>query len=540
MAGVDTGKKKPRKYATGALGFQLYEPEIGSGAFAKVLKAGVCKITWNDFVDTAKKLQVSEDVMKKLEAKVDKEDPMELLEFSLHSLNEALYGGGEGKPEPTKEEEARRKDVIDSVIESIKQARTETKECVAVKILESDHANWEDIRKELGIMRSMNHGNVVRVYSAFVNSFGADNQQELWIVMPLLAVGSCSSVLREFYKKGIKDPKILATILYKVLQALAYFHKDGQIHRDVKAGNILLSEDGEVQLADFGVSANTIEHGSQVGLRKTFVGTPCWMAPEVMEQRNGHNTKADIWSFGITAMELAYGYAPYAHEKAMKVLVLTLKNAPPTCEVYSDYDNPKFPRSFHKLIARCLNKSPSERPDAKKLMSHGFFKHKADNAYLKKHLIDDVMAKRKATVTSKPVQPEGGGLMKKTQSAPLPIDSFCFPEGTDDLKNFRKQRDTIKKEVDATKESQTYTIGDTQGLQTPESKKESADGVQTTADGVQTTGNGVRAVGRFRITSGSPNTESPTSKPEPEASPETVEGTKEPKKVGRFTVIKDG
>uniref|UniRef100_A0A7S3YUC4 Protein kinase domain-containing protein n=1 Tax=Lotharella globosa TaxID=91324 RepID=A0A7S3YUC4_9EUKA len=525
MAGADLGRKKPTRYATGALGFQLYEPEIGSGAFARVLKAGVCTITWDAFVDTAKKHLVSEDVIKKIEAKVDKNNPMELLEFSLHSLNQALYGGGEGGPEPSKEEEARRKEVVDSVIASIKHARTETKECVAVKILESDHANWDDIRKELGIMRSMSHENVVRVYSAFVNSFGPDNQQELWIVMPLLAVGSCSSVLREFHQNGIKDPRILATILYKVLQALAYFHKDGQIHRDVKAGNILLSEQGEVQLADFGVSANTIEHGSQVGLRKTFVGTPCWMAPEVMEQRSGHNTKADIWSFGITAMELAYGYAPYAHEKAMKVLVLTLKNPPPTCEVYKDYDNPKFPRSFHKLIARCLNKSPTERPDAKKLMSHGFFKYKEDSKYLKKHLIDDVMAKRRATIAEKPFKPEESRLMtNKTQSAAFHLDSFCFPEGTDDLKNFRTERDNIKKQVDAEK-AQGNTAQTTPT--TDEGKENPVDG------------NGVRTKGRFKITPADPSTESPTSKPEPESSPAAAEGTNEPKKVGRFTVIKD-
>ncbi|KAL4352679.1 hypothetical protein GQ457_06G038210 [Hibiscus cannabinus] len=238
---------------------------------------------------------------------------------------------------------------------------------VAVKCLDLDrcNSNLDDIRREAQTMSLIDHPNVIRAYCSFVVD------SNLWVVMPFMSEGSCLHLMKIAYPDGFEEPAI-GSILKETLKALDYLHRQGHIHRDVKAGNILLDNNGTVKLADFGVSACMFDSGDRQRSRNTFVGTPCWMAPEVLQPGSGYNSKADIWSFGITALELAHGHAPFSKYPPMKVLLMTIQNAPPGL----DYDrDKKFSKSFKEMVAMCLVKDQTKRPTAEKLLKHSFFKH---------------------------------------------------------------------------------------------------------------------------------------------------------------------
>lgn len=258
-----------------------------------------------------------------------------------------------------------------------------TKKTVAIKVIDLDmfeRNQIDGLRKEIQIMSLCKHPNLLTVYGSFVCD------SKLYIVTPLLSAGSCLNIMKYAYPDGFEEV-VIATILKQALLGLEYLHKTGLIHRDVKAGNLLMAEDGLVQLADFGVSSTLMETGERKGLRKTFVGTPCWMAPEVMEQ-SGYDYKADIWSFGITALEMATGRAPFAKYPPIKVLMLTIENEPPTLD--RDQCRHKYSRSFKEMIDLCLNKDPSKRPSAEKLLQHQFFKQAKKKSYLASTILHNV------------------------------------------------------------------------------------------------------------------------------------------------------
>jgi serine/threonine-protein kinase OSR1/STK39 len=251
-------------------------------------------------------------------------------------------------------------------------------ERVAIKSIDLEQfpdSNLEEIRKEIQIMRLSYHENVVSYHVCFLVDMN------LWLVMPVLEGGSVANVIKTKFPCGIKDESIIATILMKTLEGLSYFHMNNQIHRDIKAGNILVDSDGSVFISDFGVAAKLKEGKSA----KTLVGSPCWIAPEVIdsERRHGYDFKADVWSLGITAIELAEGQPPLANYPAMKVIMMVMHKEPPSLGRMEHWSS-----EFRDFVNSCLQKDPADRPTAEQLLRKKFLRKARDSHYLALHFVN--------------------------------------------------------------------------------------------------------------------------------------------------------
>jgi serine/threonine-protein kinase 24/25/MST4 len=238
-------------------------------------------------------------------------------------------------------------------------------QAVAIKIIDVESAEdeVEDIITESSVHSDLQSEYVTRYYGSYLK--GSD----LWIVMEFCAGGSVADLLGPDHNRPIQEDYI-SIIMRGALNALSYVHADGKLHRDIKAANILLGQNGQVKLADFGVSAKLT---ATMTKKNTFVGTPFWMAPEVIKQ-NGYDHKADIWSLGITAYELANGEPPHAEDHPMKVLftIANPKTNIPTLKEIEQKRRVKFSASFHEFVELCLRRDPRERPSAKELLKHKF------------------------------------------------------------------------------------------------------------------------------------------------------------------------
>ncbi|XP_045597311.1 serine/threonine-protein kinase Tao isoform X3 [Procambarus clarkii] len=252
-----------------------------------------------------------------------------------------------------------------------------SKEVVAIKKMsyngKQSAEKWQDILKEIRFLRSLRHPNTVTYKGCYLK------ESTVWLVMEY-CLGSASDII-EVHRQPLREEEI-SSICEGCLQGLSYLHSLGKIHRDVKAGNILLTENGTVKLADFGSA-------SIASPANSFVGTPYWMAPEVIlaMDEGQYDGKVDVWSLGITCIELAERKPPYFNMNAMSALYHIAQNDAPKMSA------PEWSKDFQHFVESCLQKSPPDRPTSARLLSHEFIlRHRSP------HIILDLIARTKKAV----------------------------------------------------------------------------------------------------------------------------------------------
>ncbi|KAI3707457.1 hypothetical protein L6452_25996 [Arctium lappa] len=264
---------------------------------------------------------------------------------------------------------------------------TTTSVVVAIKSIDLDRSSTDDfdnVRREAKTMSLLSHPNVLKAHCSFTVG------RRLWVVMPFMSAGSLQSIMASSFPNGISETCI-SIILKEALMGLCYLHDQGHIHRDIKAGNILMDSNGSIKLADFGVSASVYESSSRYLMVNEITGTPYWMAPEVIHSYNGYSYKADIWSFGITALELAHGRPPLSHLPFSESLVMKITKGLRFSDYQKDKEkgqkNPKFSKYFKDMVGLCLDQDPLRRPTAEKLLKHYFFKNCKGCDFLVKNVL---------------------------------------------------------------------------------------------------------------------------------------------------------
>ncbi|XP_074309625.1 serine/threonine-protein kinase 1-like [Silene latifolia] len=263
---------------------------------------------------------------------INREDPCLKYEL-LHELGKGSYG-------------------------SVYKARDlKTSEMVAIKVisLAEGEEGYEEIRGEIEMLQQCSHPNVVRYLGSY------QGEEYLWIVMEYCGGGSVADLMNVTDEP--LDENQIAYICREALKGLAYLHSIFKVHRDIKGGNILLTEQGEVKLGDFGVAAQLTRTMSK---RNTFIGTPHWMAPEVI-QESRYDGKVDVWALGVSAIEMAEGLPPRSAVHPMRVLFMISIEPAPMLE-----DKEKWSLIFHDFVAKCLTKEPRLRPTASEMVKHKF------------------------------------------------------------------------------------------------------------------------------------------------------------------------
>ncbi|XAR49013.1 Non-specific serine/threonine protein kinase [Bertholletia excelsa] len=251
------------------------------------------------------------------------------------------------------------------------------KSLVAIKCIYLNRwpSDLQGVPREAETMSRLSHPNVLGAHCSFMVD------DSLWVVMPFMCVGSLQSIVASYFRDGLTEPCISVT-LQGTLCGLAYLHMQGQLHRDIKAANILIDSNGTVRLADFPVSTSVYEAtaGAVAAMLTDMAWKPYWIAPEVVqspEETYSWTPKADIWSFGIVALELAYGGPPLSHLPSPKSLLMKTMKRFRVSNYYKKTRKSKdkeFSKLFKDMVGLCLNQDPSKRPSAHELLSHPFFR----------------------------------------------------------------------------------------------------------------------------------------------------------------------
>lgn len=238
--------------------------------------------------------------------------------------------------------------------------------------------DMDDVIQEITHMRGCDSEYIARYFGHYISS--AD--RKLWIVMELCEGGSVNDMMKILRRPLEEDAA--SCIMRDSLKGLAYLHSQNKIHRDMKSGNVLLNQQGHAKLADFGVSGQLSENVSK---RNTVIGTPFWMAPEVIEEV-GHDTKCDVWSLGITAIEITEGKPPYGSFHPMRAIFMIPTRPPPTLQQPDDWSP-----EYSQWIARCLVKKPDERANCEELLEHPWIQKSSKHSVVVE-LLDEARLKR--------------------------------------------------------------------------------------------------------------------------------------------------
>ncbi|XP_075419414.1 mitogen-activated protein kinase kinase kinase kinase 4 isoform X28 [Tenrec ecaudatus] len=294
-----------------------------------------------------------------------------------------------------------------------KGRHVKTGQLAAIKVMDVTEDEEEEIKLEINMLKKYSHHrNIATYYGAFIKKSPPGHDDQLWLVMEFCGAGSITDLVKNTKGNTLKEDWI-AYISREILRGLAHLHIHHVIHRDIKGQNVLLTENAEVKLVDFGVSAQL---DRTVGRRNTFIGTPYWMAPEVIACDENpdatYDYRSDLWSCGITAIEMAEGAPPLCDMHPMRALFLIPRNPPPRLK------SKKWSKKFFGFIEGCLVKNYTQRPSTEQLLKHPFIRDQPNERQVRIQLKDHIDRTRKKRGEKDETEYEYSGSEEEEEEVP--------------------------------------------------------------------------------------------------------------------------